>query len=210
VTRLFLLRHGETLSNIEQRYQGKNDSPLTELGIKESKLLAQALKREPLKAIYSSTQERSFETANIIAELHNLPVTKIEGLRERDYGVWENLTFEEIKQKYLELYETWLKDPAKAKIPKAENIEALQERGVKAIESLIKKHEGGTIAVIGHGGINRVILFHYMNLNLDNFWRIKQDNCCINIIEFNRVPIVMLLNSTWFLGEKRMKGSGYY
>ena len=210
MTRLFLFRHGETQSNIEQRYQGKSNSHLTELGIKESNLLSDALKNIPFKAIYSSTLDRSNETAKIIAGPHNLDVTKVDGLKERDYGDWENLTFTDIKEKYSDIYEEWLKDPGLAKIPKAESLKDLQARGVKAIESIVKKHKGETIAVIGHGGINRVILFHYMNLDLDNFWRIKQDNCSINIIEFNRIPIVLLLNSTWFLGEKRMKESGYY
>jgi len=210
VTRLFLIRHGETLSNIEQRYQGKTNSHLTELGIKESNLLAEALKNIPFKAVYSSTLDRSAETANIIAKPHGLKVTKIDGLKERDYGDWENLTFTDIKEKYSKIYEEWLKDPALAKIPGAESLKDLQKRGVKAIESIISKHGGETIAVVGHGGINRVILFHYMNLDIDNFWRIKQDNCCINIIEFNMIPIVLLLNSTFFLGEKRMKETGYY
>jgi len=86
----------------------------------------------------------------------------------------------------------------------------MQERGVSAIEKLIAKHPGQTICVVGHGGINRCILFHYMNLWLDNFWRIRQDNCCINIIEFDSHPMVALLNSTWFLGERRISKVGIY
>ena len=210
MTRLFLIRHGETLSNIEQIYQGQGDSPLSELGVSESRDLSGALKKEDFSAVYSSCLTRSNETAKLIAGPHRKEVVKVSELKERFYGDWEGLNFEEIKKKYPKVYGSWLENPAKTAIPKAEALEELQKRGVSAIEKLIDKHKGQTICVVGHGGINRTILFHYMNLELNNFWRIKQDNCCINIIEFAKAPTVLLLNSTFFLGEKRMKGSGYY
>jgi len=209
-TRLFLLRHGETQANIEQRYQGQGSSDLSELGILESSSLSKALAKEKFSAIYSSTLSRSFETARIIAKPHSIDVIQVPGLIERHYGEWENLTFEEIKKRYTKIYESWLIEPGKTRIPGAEPLTELQKRGVTAIENLIGKHKDRAICVVGHGGMNRAILFHYMNIDLNNFWRIKQDNCCVNLIEFDGAPMVTLLNSTWFLGEKRIKGTGYY
>jgi len=209
-TKLFLLRHGETQANIEQRYQGQNESALSELGLSETKELSKFLAREKFRAVYSSTLSRSYDTAKIIARPHGIEVQKVPELNERHYGVWENLTFEEIKKRFKKNYENWLMNPGKTAIPKAEKLADLQKRGVSAIEKLVKMHKGRTFCVVGHGGINRTILFHYMNIDLNNFWRIKQDNCCVNIIEFDRHPMVTLLNSTSFLGEKRIKGSGYY
>lgn len=210
-TRLFLLRHGETQANIEQRYQGQGSSDLSELGIKESELLSKALSKENFSAIYSSTLPRSYETAKIIAKNHSLDVNKIAGLIERNYGEWENLTFDDIKKRYGKIYQNWLINPGNTKIPNAERLEDLQKRGVEAIEGVVKKHKDQTICVVGHGGINRTILFHYMNIDLNNFWSIKQDNCCVNIIEFDHhFPMVTLLNSTFFLGEKRIKQTTFY
>lgn len=209
-TRLFLLRHGETTANIEQRYQGQGDTDLSELGIQEAGLLSKALSKERFSAVYSSTLIRSIRTAEMIAKPHHLDVIKLPEMKERFYGEWENMTFEDIKKKYGKIYDRWLLDPGKTIIPKAEKLEDLQKRGVTAIEGLLSKHKGGTICVVGHGGMNRTILFHYMNIDLNNFWKIKQDNCCVNIIEFDRMPSITLLNSTWFLGEKRVKGCGYY
>lgn len=203
-TRLFLIRHGETLSNVEMIYQGQGDSPLSSLGVEETKQLAAALRSEKFAGIYCSTLLRSMETARIVGEPHSLAPLPLPGLIERFYGDFEGLKFTDIKQNYPEIYEVWLHHPDRAKIPQAESLEELQTRGVKAIEKIISEHKGKTVCVVGHGGINRTILFHYMNLGLDNFWRIKQDNCCVNIIEFDRHPIVTLLNSTWFLGEKRV------
>ena len=208
-TRLFLLRHGETQANIEQRYQGQGDSHLSELGIEEAQELSRYLAKEEFCAIYSSTLSRSYETAKLVAQPHELAVIKDAGLVERDYGIWENLKFDEIRKKYPDLYGSWLIDPGKTLIPDAEPLMEMQKRGVAAIESLIEKHEGKTFCVVGHGGLNRGILFHYMHIDLNNFWRIRQDNTCINIIEIDRAPIVTLLNSTAHLGEKRIKGTGY-
>jgi broad specificity phosphatase PhoE len=209
-TRLFLLRHGETQANLEQRYQGQGESHLSELGIEESGALSNFLAKEDFCAIYSSTLSRSYETAKMIAKPHELEVTKIAGLIERDYGIWENMKFDEIRAKYPSLYGSWLIDPGKTLIPDAETLEEMQKRGVTTIESLIEKHNGKTFCVVGHGGINRGVLFHYMHIDLNNFWRIRQDNTCINIIEIGNAPIVTLLNSTAHLGEKRIKGTGYY
>lgn len=209
-TRLFLLRHGETLSNIELIYQGQGDSPLSELGLREGEELGKALAKEPFSAVYSSTLTRSYDTASFIAKHHNMDVTKVPELIERDYGDFEGLTFQEIKKRYPTEYDTWLKHPDKAIIPGAETLEELQSRGVYAINKLIAQHKDQTICVVGHGGINRAILFNLMNLTLDNFWRIKQDNCCVNIIEFDHHPMITLLNSTWFLGEKRVSKIAVY
>jgi broad specificity phosphatase PhoE len=209
-TKIFLLRHGETQANIEQRYQGQGESHLSELGLQESEELSGFLAREDFCAIYSSTLSRSYETARMIAKPHGLDVAKIDSLKERNYGIWENMKFDEIRKRFPDLYGSWLIDPGKTLIPDAETLEAMQRRGVAAIESLVEKHGGKTFCVVGHGGMNRAILFHYMRIDMNNFWRIRQDNTCINIIEIDKAPIVTLLNSTSHLGEKRVKGTGYY
>lgn len=209
-TRLFLLRHGETQANLEQKYQGQNESHLSEQGRKQSVELSKYLSKEDFRAVYSSTLSRSFETAKNVAGPHGLEVTQVPDLIERNYGEWENMRFEDIRAKYPAIYESWLIDPGKTVIPGAEKLEDLQERGVKAIEHIVHMHRNQTICVVGHGGINRTILFHFMHIDLNNFWRIKQDNCCINLIEIDKVPMVALLNSTAHLGETRIKGTGYY
>jgi len=209
-SRLFLLRHGETLSNIDLIYQGMGDSSLSELGLKEGEMLARALQHEPFAGIYSSDLSRSVKTAEMIAKYHSKNIVKVPELRERSYGVFEGMKFQDIKAKYPGIYDTWLHHPDKAVIPGAETLEEIQKRGIQAIEEIMSKHKDQAICIVGHGGINRTILFHYMNLTLDNFWRIKQDNCCVNIIEFDRHPMVTLLNSTWFLGEKRVSKIGIY
>jgi broad specificity phosphatase PhoE len=203
---LLLLRHGETIANARQIYQGQGNGILSKNGIEQARLLSKHFARMPINIIYSSDLERSIETAGIIAKPHKLNVIQMPGLRERYYGDWEGLQFDEIAKKYKKLYKTWLINPVKAIIPNAETLKALQKRAIKAINEIIDINKGKTILIVGHGGINRTILFHFLNMGLNSFWRIKQDNCCLNIIDFtDSIPKVSLLNSTCFLGEKRLR-----
>ena len=208
MTKLYLLRHGETTSNYEKRYQGQGDSHLTPLGRKQSERLAEVLKDEPFSAVYSSDLNRSFETARMVAKFHKLEVQKVPELKERNYGVWEGLTFQEIESRYSEIYKSWLANPAKTIIPEAETLEELQKRGIRAVSQIMEKHPNETIAVVAHGGLNRMILMYYLGMDLNNFWSIKQFNCAVNIIEYGSRPVVLLLNGNWFLKglEEEVKG----
>ncbi|MFC1496373.1 histidine phosphatase family protein [Candidatus Margulisiibacteriota bacterium] len=211
-TKLFLLRHGQTLSNLESRYQGQGDSPLSEQGLADARRVAETLKSINFSVIYGSPLSRSRKTAEIIAKKHgHLKVEIDKDLMERYYGVFEDMTFQEIKDQYSALYDEWIHNPNQAKIPEAETLEDLQKRGMTAITKIISKHQGDNICVVGHGGINRAIIFHYMGIDLNNFFHIKQDNCCINIIEFAHCPQIVLLNSTYFAGsERRFTKEGNY
>jgi broad specificity phosphatase PhoE len=209
-TLLYLIRHGETLSNIAQIYQGQGDGELSEVGKKEAENLAEGLKDVPFTAAYSSDLKRSHDTAKFIAKPHRLEVQKVPELKERFYGKWEGMSFSEIKEACPELYDLWMNHPDKAIIPAAETLEELQRRGVDAIKKIVKRHPGETILVVGHGALNRGILFYYMHMDLDNFWSIRQANLGVNIIEFNRFPTVSLLNCTHFKGGTPGESQGYY
>lgn len=200
------MRHGETLSNIAEIYQGQGNGQLSKNGIAQAKATAKYLSDTKIDVIYSSSLDRSYETASIVAKPHKLKVTKVPDLKERYYGEWEGLKFNIIARKYKELYKLWLKDPNLALIPGAEKLLDLQKRGVDAVEKIVKKHKNRTILIVGHGGINRTVLFHYIGVDLNHFWKIRQNNCCINIIEFRKpYPRVALINSTSHLSKTLLK-----
>lgn len=200
MTTIILMRHGETLSNIKQLYQGQGDGELSPLGIKQAKASSKYLKGLDIEAIYSSDLQRAQKTAEEIAKPHKLGVEALRDLRERYYGDWEGLKFSTLAAKYKILYKKWLIDPDKALIPRAEKLRDMQKRGVKTIEMIAQRHRGKTVLIVGHGGINRAILFHYLGLDLNNFWKIRQSNCCINIIEFRKpYPKLVLMNASMHL-----------
>lgn len=204
---IILMRHGETEANIAQIYQGQGNSRLSGNGKAQASAAACFLKGMKIDAIYCSDLTRSRDTARKIAKEHKrVRPRALKGLRERYYGCWEGLRFDEIEKKYGQLYKKWHRSPNTAKIPRAETLKELQSRAITEVRKLMKKHSGQTILIVGHGGINRTILFHFLGMPLDNFWKIKQDNCCINLIEpGSKGHKVSLLNSTCFLGELRLK-----
>ncbi|MFA4858617.1 MAG: histidine phosphatase family protein [Candidatus Margulisiibacteriota bacterium] len=196
--KLFLLRHGETHSNVAQIYQGHGDSPLTENGLLMTEELAAYLKDECFAGIYCSDLCRGQETAKIVSQYHAVCPTVMPDLRERNYGIWEDMAFDEIEKQFPKQYQIWLNDPVHAIIPAAEPLPDLQRRAILAIKHILEQHPApaDNVCVVGHGGINRTILFHFMGLDLNNFWKIRQSNCCINIIEFGVRPVVALINNT--------------
>lgn len=205
--KIYLLRHGETESNVARIYQGRGDSPLTQNGIMMTEELAEYLKGLDFKGIYCSDLSRGVETAKIIAKFHQVSPTLLPDLRERNYGVWEGLTFKEIAERYGDVYETWQHNPAEANIAEAETLEELQARALRALAVILEKHPGqeGNICIVGHGGVNRSIMFHYLGLDLNSFWKVRQSNCCVNVIEHNRHrKMVSLMNSTCFLKKSKV------
>lgn len=195
MTRLFLVRHGQTLWNHTARYQGHTDIELSETGRKQANALAQRLAKETIHAVYASDLKRAMETAKILAAPHNLPVQTLTSLREINFGVWEGLTFDEIRMRYKDLADRWHVSPATVKIPEGETFQEVKERAYKVILELVQKHDPGTIIVVTHGGTIRTIVCALLGLDLNNAFRIRQDNGALNIIEFYEdYGILCLLN----------------
>lgn len=211
---MILCRHGETDSNAAQIYQGQGDGKLTKKGIEQAKALAKTLSKIKIDSIYCSDLSRSFETASAVARSQKKSAIKDLRLKERFYGKWEGMRFDEIIKEYPVLYKTWMKDPDKARIPGVEPLKTLQKRGVSAINSILSKNKGKTVLAVAHGGINRTILFHFLGIDLNYFWRIKQDNCCMNAVlidEKTNTPKVLFVNYVPLEGIvlKRLRGDIY-
>jgi len=196
--RLFLIRHGETASNAELRYQGINDTPLDPLGLRQAQRLAAFLKSASFDKIYASDLDRAYTTAKIIAKPRRLAVQKLREFRERDFGCWENMLFKDIRAKYDKSYRAWLRTPA-VKIKNAETFSSLKKRVLKGLGKVLK-HAGQdeNIVIVAHGGPNRVILMHFLGLHKpQDFWKLKQDNACLNIIDIPKDyghAVISLLN----------------
>jgi alpha-ribazole phosphatase len=164
--------------------------------------LAQRLAKEEIKAIYASDLKRALETAEILAEPHHLTVETLPGLREIDFGHWEGLTFAEISEKYKDLADKWYSAPAEVQIPGGETFFQLKERIYTTILELVEKHDQETIVVVTHAGPIRALVCALLNIDLNYAFRIRQDNCALNIIEFYEgIGILCLLNDTSHLGE---------
>jgi broad specificity phosphatase PhoE len=134
-------------------------------------------------AIYSSPLSRAVNTAEAIARHFGLPVQVHPGIADIDYGQWQGLTPDEVKERWPEIHYAWYNAPHTARIPGGETLDHLRARGMAAVNALAARHAKQTIVLVGHTVINRVILLGVLGLGNDRFWRLKQDTCAINVFE---------------------------
>ncbi|MCL5062684.1 MAG: alpha-ribazole phosphatase [Nitrospiraceae bacterium] len=194
VTTLYLIRHGETEGSEVKRYKGSIDVPLSEKGIRQIKRASDFIK-DKLTAVYCSPLSRALKSAEIISEPHGLKPVVIHGIRERSFGIWEGMSFDEIKEKYPEEFEAWAGNPLKYSPIEGESTIEVRDRVIRALDMILNNHNDEHIAIIAHGGVNRIILCHIMGIPLENIFRIEQDFAAVNIIEFwEKYQVVKLLN----------------
>lgn len=204
MSKIYLIRHGETEWNREQRTQGRsNDIELAEEGIVQAKKLADRLKNEKIDLFFSSGLKRAYKTASIVAEVHNNQVKILDEFGEINFGCFEGLKFSEIKEKYEEVLSVWRETPHLAKIPDGETIVELKERALNKLLEIIKDNGDKNILIVSHGITIKVLVAALMGIDLGNIHKIRQDNTGLNIFEYrNGVFYLNLLNDTSHLSLK--------
>lgn len=148
-----------------------------------------------LQAVYTSNLSRAVRSAEIIAGPYGLKPVETPDLRERSFGIWEGMTFSEIKEKYPEEFEAWANNPLRYSPIKGESTLGVKDRIIPSLTKILDNHKGENIAVVAHGGVNRIILCHFLGIPLENIFRIEQDYAAVNIIElWEKYPVVKLIN----------------
>ena len=148
-----------------------------------------------LSAVYCSNLARAVQSAQILAEPHNLSPVRRADLRERSFGLWEGMTFREIREKYPDEFSAWADNPLAASPLGGETTPEVRDRVIRAVDSILHGHTGQQVAIVAHGGVNRIILCHILGIPLENIFRIEQDYAALNIIEFwEKYPVLKLLN----------------
>lgn len=151
MTRLILIRHGETLWNTERRMQGQLDSPLTTRGLWQAQQLGARMQSLPFAALYSSDLPRAARTAQHIAEVTGHAIVTDERLRERHFGVFEGLTQQEMESHEPEAYLRFMSRDPQYAVPGGESPAGFFARCCAALEELAARHLGETIAIVTHG-----------------------------------------------------------
>lgn len=151
MTTVYFIRHGTTDNNIAGRFQGRSDIPLGEKGLRQAACLGERFAHVPLDAVYTSPLQRAYQTAQgVCAQLPLEPICW-DGLREIDGGVLEGRTNDENIREYPEVMRTFREQPAKFCPPHGESAEQVHARVMQAIEEIIAKERGKTIAIVSHG-----------------------------------------------------------
>ena len=153
--RIILVRHGETTWNIEGRYQGQEDTPLSERGLRQGHLLAEGLHHIPIDVCISSPLQRSYQTCKFCADLHKLPVATDERLLEINHGSWEGVLAPEIAKQFPQEFALWHTRPHLVQMPDGgESLEDVRKRARAAFDDDVAQ---GDLAVAANGDIKTAI-----------------------------------------------------
>lgn len=169
---LYLVRHGTTTMNVENRYRGRRDIPLDAQGYQDAVDAARELSRVGLAAVYTGPLRRTIATAQIIADEARVPDLRIlHGLTNVDYGAWEGMTAEEAAMYDPVAFELYRTSPDKAQCPNGERLTDAQDRVIDALQLIGSRHAGESVAVITHAVIIRLVVAKVAPECSDN-WRI--------------------------------------
>jgi len=200
VTSIYLVRHGQTAWNKEEIFRGRTDIPLDETGLKQAELAAQYFDGTEIDAIYSSPLSRALQTAQKIAEFHNLKVQPLSGIIDMSFGDWEGRPHQEIREKDSKAYRQWVEEPHLVRLPGGEGLDDVRVRAMAALEEVIRKHPEKTLIFVSHRVICKVLICTVLGLDNSRFWQIAQDTTAINLIQYRKGKYILsLMNETCHL-----------
>ena len=184
ITKIVLIRHGETAWNAERRLQGHIDIALNDEGLRQAGALGAGLAGASFDAIYASDLQRAHQTAQAVARFHNMPVLTEPGLRERCFGGFEGLLYAEIAQRFPREFAAWQARDADGEMPagvrEAETFRQFYQRCMGAITAIARRHPGQTLALVAHGGVLECAYRAALDLSLETPRNFPVLNASIN------------------------------
>ena len=184
VTKLVLVRHGETKINVKRKLHVASDpEKLTKKGRDQIKITAKYLSNlNPVK-VYCSKEKRAGESAEIISKICNVPLLKMNGLEERNWGDFSNKTWEEIKEvlEPMSLEERYNYVP-----PKGESWREVEERIIKTIDRILKDNQGKVVTVVSHAGTIRILMPYLLKAPKEETFKHDPDNASITIFDYSK------------------------
>ena len=199
MTRIVLIRHGQTVWNREARFRGQADVELDAFGHRQAEATGRYVAaRWPVVAVYASPMRRAMQTAAAVARAHGLAAQPLEGLMDIDFGEWQGQLATDMERQYPELYRIWWQAPQDMHFPGGEGLDDVRSRLVAALDEVVARHPGQTAALVSHTVANRVLLCAVLGLGNDHFWRLGQDTCAVNVFDVDEdgTCTVVLLNDT--------------
>jgi broad specificity phosphatase PhoE len=208
MTRIVLVRHGQTAWNIGsgagERFRGRVDLSLDDTGLAQAQALAERLADHPIAAVYSSPLKRAVETARPTAQQLGLPVQPLPGIIDINYGDWQGLSPAEVAKAHPDLHRRWLETPHRVRFPNGESLRQIRLRGMAALKEVTARHEGRIVLLVAHQVMNKVLVCAMLGLDNSHFWRIRQDNACINVFEQqDGIFTAVLINDTCHLRQRQ-------
>lgn len=186
-TRLVFIRHGESLGNIESRFYGHYDGPLTDKGRLQAEMAAEHLRDMPIDAAYASDLQRAYDTGKRIMEYHpGIELTADARLREIRAGEWENVPFAELTRKYPGEYGLWMTDLYRARPVGGESIAELARRVHDAVWDIARRHAGMTVLIATHATPIRTLQCEWTGIQYERIQDIRWvQNASVSIVDYD-------------------------
>jgi phosphoserine phosphatase len=215
MTRVILVRHGQTEWNRVERFRGRADVPLNETGLRQAQAAARRIAGTwTMQAVYYSNLARARVTAQTIATACSAPASADPGLLDIDYGEWTGLSPDEVAGRGGDLLKRWYEQPQSLQIPGGESLDEVRRRAVACMDRLAAQHAGNgppelggqggrgtqTIALVSHLVVCRLLVLAALGLDSSSFWRIQQETATMNVFEWeNGVYKIVAINDACHL-----------
>ncbi|MNZ76774.1 Phosphoserine phosphatase 1 [compost metagenome] len=207
-TTIFLVRHGQTEWNVEHRFQGHQDSPLTDLGVKQAEWLGESIRNEQIDVIYSSSSNRAIRTAEIIKGNREIDIQFSDNLREMNLGIWEGNIQDDIKETYPEQYELFWNEPETFQVQDAETYEAVMDRAVNNLNQIIEENRGKTVLIVTHTVVVKLLMAYIEQRPLKKLWDLPYIHpaCLCKVEETNQGFKIILHGDISHYQENAVEG----
>ena len=185
MTTLYLIRHGQTQWNVEGKYTGQSDIPLTDVGREQARAAAEPVKSAPPAAVYASDLIRARETAELFAAGCDFTgaIQLDPRLREINQGVWEGMHFNDIKAKFAEEFAAREANPLEVAAPGGETVGEVQQRVIAAVKAICARHPQEIVAIVAHGLALAIIRAWLTNHPIQDVWSLIPPNAHVLIYE---------------------------
>ena len=188
MTSVYVLRHPQTTWNAAKRYQGRLESPLSETGWSQVRMVAEAFTAQPLDAVYSSPLRRALTLAQELSATTDAPLQLDQRLTEIGQLPWEGLHLTEIERCYPDLYDRWRTCPDTVQFPGGENLNAVRDRSLAVLGEIYARYPEGSVAIVTHSVVIQTLAASALCLDLRYIHRIPVSNMSVTTLEGQNLP----------------------
>ncbi len=198
MTTIILTRHGHVEGIDPPRFRGRQQLPLTELGIAQAEMTAERIASSwRPAAVYTSCMERCVATGAAIARAIRVEPVATQTLDDLHYGDWQWRTHDEVEQRWPRLFARWFAAPHLVRFPDGESLQDIVLRSADTLRKAVEGFPDDVVVLVGHESVNRALLLQLLDQPLSAYWRIAQDPCAINVIEATHSSVhVLCVNDT--------------
>lgn len=182
--KIYLIRHGETDWNVQNKIQGSNDIVLNPNGIAQAKKLGDTVKQMgyPIRKVYTSPQKRAHVTAQYLSEAIHVDLEIKPGLEEMNLGAWEGITWKAVKEHYPKEFQIWYANRTAQRPPNGESYPDVLQRSLHVVHTILEKEEND-FAIVSHGAVIKCLLCYAYGLPFDQMDQFHTGNTSITIVD---------------------------